>query len=428
MNLLWSQYSQCRRRLALFFSLLLVGLAFVVSLFGPDSGLSLAALRAMGMEMTYAAPAQAQSPHYARYIRPFMYRPYYGNRPIVQRAISFFDHDEPWYVDDGVFVRYDGVTWRGDNSSVYDCTAHMSCYDGHNGYDMNFSFEPVLSAAAGTVIRAGWYNPLNHNSSFGLWVAINHGNGVVTSYGHLSALLVRVGDRVGAQWQIGTSGTTGDSSGPHLHMSTYLEPDWAATDPFGWSGRSADPNPAPDYYLWVPHPTARTIVPYLGGNRAYPGATLVDDGGRGWSATGFWRASMYNTDFRGGLHYTFSSPGAASATSTWRPVIPANGYYEVGAYIDDTHATSSWVPYTVYSANPFNPYGQIIHTIRVDTSHIGVFWGPFGTVDTGTRWISLGTYYFHRGTAGSVVMSNDTGEHGAEIAADAIEFVRTASW
>ena len=61
---------------------------------------------------------------------------------------------------------------------------------------MDFRFEPVLSVAPGRVIRAGWYNPLNHNSSFGLWVAVDHGNGIVTSYGHLSSVLVAVGDRM----------------------------------------------------------------------------------------------------------------------------------------------------------------------------------------------------------------------------------------
>jgi hypothetical protein len=378
--------------------------------------------------IAYAASVQAQRLNNPQHLTPFMYRPYYGNTNILQRTISFMDHDEPWYANDGVFVRYDGATWRGGNSSVYSCTARLSCYDGHNGYDLNFTFEPVLSVAGGTVIRAGWYNALNHSSSFGLWAAIDHGNGVVTAYGHLSALLVAVGDHVGAQWQIGTSGTTGASTGPHLHFSTYFLPSWNVTDPFGWYGRGTDPNTTPDYYLWTHNPTAKTVEPYLGGNNAYSGALIVDDSSAGWSGTGYWRTSGYHTDIRGGLHFTSSSAGSVTATSTWRPVIPANGYYEVAVYVDDTHATSSWVPYTVYSANPNNPKGQIIHTVRVDASHIGVFSGPYGTVNTGTRWVTLGTYYFHRGTSGRVVMTNATGESGTELAADAVEFVRTASW
>src|SRR5690348_2839656 len=138
---------------------------------------------------------------------PFLHRPYYGAQTVLSRTVSFVDHDKPWYVPDGLFVRFDGQRWSGD--SVVNCSRGISCYDGHNGYDLNLWFEPVLSAAAGVVIRAGWYNPLDHNSSFGLWVAIDHGNGLATAYGHLSAITVAVGDHVGVQWQIGTSGTTG---------------------------------------------------------------------------------------------------------------------------------------------------------------------------------------------------------------------------
>jgi hypothetical protein len=335
------------------------------------------------------------------------------------------DHDEPWYADDNLVVRYDGSAWRGNASTVDDCYSRLSCYDGHNGYDLDMAFEPVLSVGAGTVIRSGWYNPLNHNSSFGLWVAIDHGNGIVSAYGHLSAVIVGVGDHVGAQWQIGTSGTTGASTGPHLHLSTYYLPNWQATDPFGWRGRYADPNIVPDSYVWVGSPRASTISPYLGRSGAFAGAIVIDDGRPGWSATGPWRTSQFRTDVNGGLHYAATSAGGATTTAMWRPVIPADGHYEVGAYIDDTHATSAWVPYTVYSGAPGRPGAQAVRTVHVDASHIGVFGSPYGVVNTGTRWVSLGTFYFHRGTSGCVVLSNATGESGLQIAADAMEFVRT---
>ncbi|GCE25682.1 hypothetical protein KDA_11660 [Dictyobacter alpinus] len=364
-----------------------------------------------------AAPSIVQQ----RQASSFMHRPYYGNRTIMQRTVSFFDHDKPWYDNDGWFVRFDGVS---GGASVNDCVARLSCYDGHNGYDLDMAFEPVLSVASGQVIRAGWYNSVNHNSSFGLWVAIDHGNGLVSAYGHLSAVLVADGDRIGPQWQIGTSGTTGASTGPHLHMSIYYLPNWHATDPFGWSGRNRDPNIVRDRYLWVDRPSTHTVVPYLGGGRIYPGAIVIDDGSAGWHSTGYWRSDYFRTNIHGDLHW--ATTGGARATAVWRPNIPADGYYEVGVYVNDTHATSSWVPYTVYSANPSNPAFQIAHTVRVDESHIGIFGGPFGTVNTGTRWVSIGTYYFRRGTAGCVMLSNATGESGTEIAADALEFVRAS--
>lgn len=183
---------------------------------------------------------------------PFLHRPYHGARTVLQRAISFFDHDKPWYASDNVFVRYDGARWG--TATLMGCDPRVNCYDGHNGYDLDFYYEPVLSAAAGTVTRAGWYNPLNHSSAFGLWVAIDHGNGYVTAYGHLSAVAVKIGNHVGIQQRIGTSGSTGASIGPHLHFGTYYLPYWQATDPFGWRGRYADPNSMPDRYLWVKNP------------------------------------------------------------------------------------------------------------------------------------------------------------------------------
>ncbi|TMF44365.1 MAG: hypothetical protein E6I32_15275 [Chloroflexi bacterium] len=227
---------------------------------------------------------------------PFMHRPFYGSQTIGQRTTSFFDHDKPWYDNDGTFVRYDGAKWT--NVAIGSCTAGVNCYDGHNGYDLNLRFESVLSAAAGTVIRAGWYNPLDHNSSLGLWVAIDHGNGYVTAYGHLSALTVAVGDRVGTQWQVGTSGTTGSSTGPHLHMATYYYPSWSATDPFGWTGNYPDPNIVADNYLWVNGAGTSYSAPLLSasGSNVYPGATLVDDGGAGWSSTGSWSTAASSND------------------------------------------------------------------------------------------------------------------------------------
>src|SRR6266571_507401 len=83
---------------------------------------------------------------------PFMHRPYYGSQTVSQRTTSFVDHDRPWYDNDGVFVRHDGAKWT--NVAIGSCTGGVNCYDGHNGYDLNLHFEPVLSAAAGTVIRA----------------------------------------------------------------------------------------------------------------------------------------------------------------------------------------------------------------------------------------------------------------------------------
>src|SRR3984893_5136981 len=252
---------------------------------------------------THAAPRYAQASNSASNTAttkskqqnatpaPFMHRPFYVSQTVGPRSTSVVDHDKPWYINDGIFVRYDGMRWT--NVSIGSCTGGVNCYDGHNGYDLNLWYEPVLSVAAGTVIRAGWYDPYNHQSALGLWAAVDHGNGYYTAYGHLSALAVSVGEQIGVQWQLGTSGTSGSSTGPHLHMATYYAPNWQATDPFGWTGSYPDPNIVPDYNLWVSNPGTSNTIPNLSGNgkAVYPGATMVDDGASGWSSTGNWNTA-----------------------------------------------------------------------------------------------------------------------------------------
>ncbi len=401
-------------------------LALFINVVGMS--LSTSVVSAHGQVATHKATNGASATYSQKQARntaptPFLHRPYYGSRSIASRTVSFVDHDHPWYDNDGMFVRYDGARWT--NVAIGSCTGGVNCYDGHNGYDLDMHFEPVLSAAAGTVTRASWYNPLNHNSSLGLWVAVDHGNGFVTAYGHLSAITVAVGDQVGTQWQVGTSGTTGSSTGPHLHMATYYLPNWQATDPFGWTGNYPDPNVVPDNYLWVDNPGNNYPVPTLSsnGSATYPGAVVVDDGDAGWSSTGSWTSATGSTDIQGGLHWTSTSSGSTTATATWRPNIPADGYYEVGMYVDSTYASSSWVPYTVYSADPNSSGVEISHTVYVDESHIGTFQGPFSQENTGPQWVGLGTYYFRAAMSGRLMVGNATGENGLQIAADGVEFV-----
>ena len=82
---------------------------------------------------------------------------------------------------------------------------------------------PTYAAAAGTVVIAGWSN------SAGNRVVINHGNGLVTKYMHHSALCVSAGQTVSKGQQIGLTGTTGNSTGVHLHFQ--VEVNGVAVDP-----------------------------------------------------------------------------------------------------------------------------------------------------------------------------------------------------
>lgn len=358
-----------------------------------------------------------QVAHAASRPTPFLYRPYYPNQTVISRSISFFDHDKPWYTNDGKFVKFDGSVYTG--SAVTGCTPYVNCYDGHNGYDLNMVFEPVLASGAGKVIRAGWYNAANHLDGGGLWVAIDHGNGYVTMYCHLSAVLVKVGDVVGPQWQIGTSGSTGSASGPHLHFTVFQMPSWQPTDPFGWQTNAfADPNVVPDYYLWT-NVHAATSSPCLGcdAGAIHPGATVVDDENSGFTTTGSWYAAGGNGVIGKIMHWTHTTAGTATATATWEPQLPTTGTYEVGVYIDPINASSQWVNYTITHANGSN-------SVWVDQEHIGVFQNAFGTINTGPQWIGLGTYTFNAGSSGHVTVTNATGETNAQLGADAVEFVQ----
>ncbi|MET9460139.1 transglycosylase family protein [Streptomyces canus] len=76
----------------------------------------------------------------------------------------------------------------------------------------------VKAVAAGKVVTSGW------GGSFGYQVVIRHADGRYTQYAHLSAISVKSGQSVGGGQRIGRSGSTGNSSGPHLHFEVRTGP------------------------------------------------------------------------------------------------------------------------------------------------------------------------------------------------------------
>jgi len=76
--------------------------------------------------------------------------------------------------------------------------------------------DPVLAAAGGVVSFAGV------KSGYGNVVEVDHGNGYSTLYGHNSRLIVRVGDIVRAGQQLAKAGSTGRSTGPHVHFEVHV--------------------------------------------------------------------------------------------------------------------------------------------------------------------------------------------------------------
>ncbi|MFA5770857.1 MAG: peptidoglycan DD-metalloendopeptidase family protein [Patescibacteria group bacterium] len=92
----------------------------------------------------------------------------------------------------------------------------------HSGVDFRASMgTPVKAAASGIVEGTGNTDLICPGSSFGKWIFIRHGNGLATTYSHLSLIKVNVGDRVLTGQIIGYSGNTGYSTAPHLDLKVY---------------------------------------------------------------------------------------------------------------------------------------------------------------------------------------------------------------
>lgn len=87
----------------------------------------------------------------------------------------------------------------------------------HAGIDLAATTgTPIYATANGVIGRADWF------SSYGLYISINHGGSIETRYAHLSRLAVRAGDYVQRGDLIGYVGSTGRSTGPHLHYEVRV--------------------------------------------------------------------------------------------------------------------------------------------------------------------------------------------------------------
>ena len=96
----------------------------------------------------------------------------------------------------------------------------------HSGIDFKGpKGQPILAAAGGRVTHAGW------KSGYGKAVEITHGNGLMTRYAHLSRIDVAAGQRIEQGIQLGAMGSTGRSTGTHLHFEVRL------------NGRAINPRP-----------------------------------------------------------------------------------------------------------------------------------------------------------------------------------------
>ena len=97
----------------------------------------------------------------------------------------------------------------------------------HEGIDLGAAYgTPIAAAGAGTVIHAGWLG------GYGNLTVVDHGGGLSTAYGHQSQIGVSVGQHVDQGQIIGNVGSTGHSTGPHLHFEVRVN--GQAVDPLGY--------------------------------------------------------------------------------------------------------------------------------------------------------------------------------------------------
>ncbi|MGW0826239.1 peptidoglycan DD-metalloendopeptidase family protein [Streptomyces sp. NPDC002845] len=100
----------------------------------------------------------------------------------------------------------------------------------HTGQDFAVPIgTPVRSVGAGRVVR------VSCGGAFGIEVVVQHADGYYTQYAHLAAVTVDQGERVATGQWIGQSGTTGNSTGPHLHFEARVTPELGSgIDPVPW--------------------------------------------------------------------------------------------------------------------------------------------------------------------------------------------------
>ena len=97
----------------------------------------------------------------------------------------------------------------------------------HEGLDIGVGFgTPIRAAAGGTVSHAGWLG------GYGNLVVVEHGGGLATAYAHQQQIYVSVGQTVTQGQVLGEVGSTGNSTGPHLHFEVRIN--GSAVDPFGY--------------------------------------------------------------------------------------------------------------------------------------------------------------------------------------------------
>jgi murein DD-endopeptidase MepM/ murein hydrolase activator NlpD len=304
--------------------------SFVLSATPADAHSALPPGNAAGKYTRWSYPSQiAYGPiedgggavHEAAAAGAFLTLPFMGPHYIT----SGFDHCGPDYNVSGRFCRYDGVVASArvggpdpGFSAGYAQTPgghDYLYYSGHDGYDYGLTYEPIAAAAPGRVILANWLVPSCHTCLSGQTVEIDHGNGLMTFYGHMSHIGVAKGQYVSRGQVIGISGMTGTATGPHLHFGVYYMNGNGPVDPYGWAGAGADPYSRDLGDLWIggsPRFAGITMPSVTVSASSSPDAPGTI--GVAWSSPGSMRFNVYLVTQDGTRRLWRSNMSSGSAT------------------------------------------------------------------------------------------------------------------
>lgn len=151
----------------------------------------------------------------------------------TEEAIAELEKEIKAQYGDGA-VNLGGTGYEGTGNFIWPMPGYtyITCYygdGGHRGIDIAGGAiygKAIVAADSGFVEYAGW------NDSYGYCVFINHGNGYETRYAHMSALGTSTGAYVSSSDTIGFVGSTGNSTGPHLHFEVISG--GSTTNPFNY--------------------------------------------------------------------------------------------------------------------------------------------------------------------------------------------------
>jgi len=171
----------------------------------------------------YGGYSQANAKEFSNMMRAKLGTSGYGNPTYVSAVLKYYlDTSVSGNGSEGWGSPFPGKNWKSVVTSEYGyridpVTGEKGKF--HAGIDIGFPSGTVISAVKeGTVVAANYYT-----SGYGYHVIIDHGGGYKTLYGHCSTLLVNVGDKVTKGQAIAKVGSTGKSTGAHLHLDVYLD-------------------------------------------------------------------------------------------------------------------------------------------------------------------------------------------------------------